>query len=71
MKLSDKLSGKAWIAVGDMENLELGLENGIWGIVPKLERHWRRIGENDLILFYCKAPINERRGRSESAGQDR
>jgi hypothetical protein len=31
-----------------------GLENGIWGIVPELEHLWRKIGENDIVLFTVK-----------------
>jgi len=52
------MSDKAWVAVGDQENWEMGLENGIWGIVPELEHHWQRITKNDIVLFYCKAPIS-------------
>ncbi|MBW1741625.1 MAG: hypothetical protein JRJ42_10920 [Deltaproteobacteria bacterium] len=53
-----KLSGKAWVAVGDMANWERGFENGIWGIVPELEHHWQKIQKYDLVLFYCIAPIS-------------
>ena len=48
---------KAWVAVGDEANWERGFENGIWGLVPKLENHWKRMQSGDLILFYCKTPI--------------
>lgn len=58
MGKGDTVFGKAWIAVGDIENWERGLENGIWGIVPGLEHHWRRIEQNDVVLFYCKRPIS-------------
>jgi hypothetical protein len=34
------MSDMAWVAVGDQENWEMGLENGIWGIRPELEHHW-------------------------------
>ncbi len=53
------LSQKAWVAVGNIENWERGLENGIWGIVPELEHHWQRLKNNDLVLFYCKAPVKK------------
>jgi len=57
MDILAKLSGQAWVAVGDQANWELGIGNGIWGVVPELETHWNKIGQNDLILFYCKTPI--------------
>jgi hypothetical protein len=31
---------QSWVAVGDEANWERGLENGIWGLVPKLKHHW-------------------------------
>ncbi|MBN2415248.1 hypothetical protein JXO52_05375 [bacterium] len=46
-----------WVAVGDQENWVSGFENGIWGLVPKLENHWKRLQSGDMVLFYCKAPI--------------
>jgi hypothetical protein len=52
------MSDKAWVAVGDQENWERGLESGIWGIVPELEHHWQRIARNDIVLFYCVAPVS-------------
>jgi len=48
---------KAWVAVGDQENWERGLESGIWGLVPALDNHWGKIAPGDLVLFYCKAPV--------------
>ena len=51
------MADSAWVAVGDAKNWERGLENGIWGLVPKLKNHWLRIKAGDLVLFYCKAPI--------------
>ena len=47
----------AWVAVGDEENWERGLENGIWGLQPQLEHHWIRLKPGDLVLFYCKTPV--------------
>lgn len=49
---------KAWVAVGHPANWERGLENGIWGIVPELAHHWQKIEKDDIVLFYCKAPIS-------------
>jgi hypothetical protein len=57
MDIVAKLSGQAWVAVGDQANWERGLENGIWGIVPHLERLWNKIQKDDLVLLYCKAPV--------------
>lgn len=50
---------QAWVAVGDRENWERGLENGIWGIIPGLSHHWQRMKPGDLVLFYCKAPVKK------------
>ena len=47
----------AWVAVGDEANWERGFENGIWGLQPSLEHHWKKLQPGDLVLFYCKAPI--------------
>ena len=54
---SPKYFEQAWVAVGDQTNWERGLENGIWGLILKLENHWRRIHSGDLVLFYCKDPV--------------
>ena len=37
------MQGQSWAAVGDEANWERGLENGIWGLVQKLENYWRVI----------------------------
>lgn len=50
---------RAWVAVGDQPNWERGLENGIWGIVPGLERHWQKLQAGDLVFFYCVAPVGK------------
>lgn len=64
-------SQKAWVAVGDVANWERGLENGIWGIVPGLQHHWERLEANDLVLFYCKAPISRFFGSGITRGKFR
>jgi len=48
---------KAWVAVGDQANWERGFENGIWGLIPKLDHHWFKIDHGDLVLFYCISPV--------------
>jgi hypothetical protein len=52
------MADMAWVAVGDQANWEKGFENGIWGIKPELEHHWQRITRNDIVLFYCVAPVS-------------
>jgi len=51
------MPGQSWVAVGDQANWERGLENGIWGLIPKLENHWHKIQSGDLVLFYCITPV--------------
>ncbi|MBW1667417.1 MAG: hypothetical protein JRJ66_05075 [Deltaproteobacteria bacterium] len=51
------MSERAWVASGNLDNWEQGLENGIWGIVPKLQHHWKKVERNDLVLFYCIKPV--------------
>lgn len=57
METPGTFSEKAWVAVGDEANWERGLENGIWGIIPKHKNHWDRVEPGDLVLFYGVAPI--------------
>ncbi len=55
--MSNYLGGDSWVAVGDDANWERGFENGIWGLKPQIEHHWKRLKSGDLVLFYCKAPV--------------
>lgn len=59
MDIMGKSSGQAWIAVGDQANWERGIENGIWGVVPQREGLWNKVSPNDILLFYCVAPIKK------------
>lgn len=60
MDILSKSSGQEWVAVGDQANWERGIENGIWGIIPDLESQRKKIERNDLLLVYCKTPIELR-----------
>jgi hypothetical protein len=48
---------QAWLATGDETNWHLGVDQGIWGVVPKLERAWTRLAAGDLLFFYVAAPV--------------
>lgn len=49
-----------WLAVGSVENVEVALEHGVWGLRDsfKLIKVWRRISPGDYVFFYVTRPIS-------------
>jgi predicted RNA-binding protein len=47
-----------WVLVGNEENWKVALRQGaIWGVTDKYRRLWEKLEGDDILLFYCKAPI--------------
>ena len=47
-----------WILTGDIANWRKGLEDRIWGVREgNLKQFWQKLSQNDVLLFYVKAPI--------------
>lgn len=40
-----------WALVGSIENWELALQKGVWGVGEKTKPHWRRIQLGDKVVF--------------------
>ena len=47
-----------WILVGNAENWRVALREGsIWGVTETYQRLWEKLRGDDILLFYCKAPV--------------
>ncbi|AKG38577.1 hypothetical protein MA03_03745 [Infirmifilum uzonense] len=42
-----------WALVGTIENWELALQKGVWGVSEKAKPLWQRVQPGDKVVFYA------------------
>ena len=46
-----------YLAVGPPDNLEIGINQNVWGLPSTAETWWRRLVAGDRVVLYATAPI--------------
>ena len=55
--INSKSSPQVWILVGNEENWETALQDGIWGTRKNLKNRWDKIKKGDILVFYVSRPV--------------
>lgn len=47
-----------WVLCGKPEHWEIGLKDGIWGLIPKFQGKWKYLNQGDWLIFYATKPLS-------------
>jgi len=55
--INSKSNPQVWVLVGNEENWETALQDGIWGTRKNLKNRWDKIKKGDILVFYVSRPV--------------